>query len=158
NLMSVIVINSNGVESQVRVPPISAFVYHHFVWAHDKRSTTARLYLDGAQVGVGYNMVDTFAGLNDAPNCWLGQSQYGPNQDPDFNGSIDEFRIYDGTLSAAQVAADYANGPNNTGTGSLMDIRLLGRTNMLAGAAISQPLTTVADYQHVSGIDITAGA
>ena len=42
-------------------------------------------------------------------NVWLGRSQWG---DPFFNGSYDEFRIYDGPLSDAEVAASFAAGPN----------------------------------------------
>ncbi len=137
NLMSVIVINGNGVQSQVSAPPMSAFVYHHLVWTYDELSSTARLYLDGAQAGVG-TMTDTLYEFSDSPNCWLGQSQYGPGQDPDFSGSIDEFRIYDGTLSAAAVATDYTNGANNTGRGNLLDIRVI-RTNEHAGSFRRRP-------------------
>jgi hypothetical protein len=34
---------------------------------------------------------------------WLGRSQY--PADPYFNGLIDDFRIYNGVLSPAQIAA-----------------------------------------------------
>jgi hypothetical protein len=41
-------------------------------------------------------------------NNWLGRAQWG---DPLFDGLIDEFRIYDAALSAADVAASFAAGP-----------------------------------------------
>ncbi len=41
---------------------------------------------------------------------FLGRSLF--RSDPPLNGSIDEFRIYRGPLSAAAVAASYRNGPN----------------------------------------------
>ena len=44
------------------------------------------------------------------PNNYLGHSLY--IADPGLLGSIDEFRIYNGPLTAAQVAADYALGPS----------------------------------------------
>jgi hypothetical protein len=44
------------------------------------------------------------------PNNYLGHSLY--NADPGLLGSVDEFRIYNGPLTAAQVAADYALGPS----------------------------------------------
>jgi hypothetical protein len=44
------------------------------------------------------------------PNNYLGHSLYAA--DPGLLGSIDECRIYNGPLTAAQVAADYALGPN----------------------------------------------
>jgi hypothetical protein len=43
-------------------------------------------------------------------NNYLGASLYGA--DPGLNGSIDEVRIYNGPLTASQVAADNALGPN----------------------------------------------
>jgi hypothetical protein len=43
-------------------------------------------------------------------NDWLGRSQFSP--DPFFNGSINEFRIYDQALSGAEVAASFAAGPD----------------------------------------------
>ncbi len=44
------------------------------------------------------------------PNNYLGRSLY--TADPGLLGSIDECRIYNGPLTASQVAADYALGPN----------------------------------------------
>jgi len=44
-------------------------------------------------------------------NCFfLGRSLF--RSDPPLNGSIDEFRIYNGAMSAAAVVASYKNGPN----------------------------------------------
>ena len=47
-------------------------------------------------------------------NAWLGRSAF--NGDGVFNGTIDEFRIYNTALSGAQVAADQVAGPNAFGT------------------------------------------
>lgn len=44
------------------------------------------------------------------PLNYIGHSLY--NTDPTLNGAIQEFRIYNGPLTAAQIAADYALGPN----------------------------------------------
>jgi len=41
---------------------------------------------------------------------FLGRSLFA--SDAPLNGSIDEFRIYDAALSAAEIAASYSNGPN----------------------------------------------
>jgi Concanavalin A-like lectin/glucanases superfamily len=43
-------------------------------------------------------------------NNWLGRSQWAP--DPLFQGVYDEFRIYSKALSAAQIAEDFARGPD----------------------------------------------
>lgn len=56
------------------------------------------------------------------PNNYIGESLYGT--DPGFNGSIDEFRIYNGPLTASQVAADYALGPNQLRGTSLAPVSL----------------------------------
>ncbi len=47
-------------------------------------------------------------------NAWLGRSAF--NGDGVFNGTIDEFRIYNTALSSAQVTADQIAGPNAFGT------------------------------------------
>jgi Concanavalin A-like lectin/glucanases superfamily len=41
---------------------------------------------------------------------YLGHSLF--NTDPGLNGSIDEFRIYNAALSAAQISNNFKNGPN----------------------------------------------
>ncbi len=40
---------------------------------------------------------------------YIGRSPFGGDQD--FNGSLDEFRIYSGVLTPGQIAADFAAGP-----------------------------------------------
>jgi len=150
---ALIVINGDGVQSQIGVKPLSVGNNHHVVWTYDQLSTTARLYVDGLQVGVQSNMTASINGFSDSPNCWLGQSQYGPMQDPDFSGSIDEFRIYNAALSASQVATNFLDGPSGTGRGSLVDVRVIGSSPMLPG--ISQQLQVLADYSLVTGVDVT---
>lgn len=49
-------------------------------------------------------------GAIDDVNCWLGRSAF--DQDPCFYGNFDEFRIYRGMLSDADVAAEFAAGPD----------------------------------------------
>jgi hypothetical protein len=41
--------------------------------------------------------------LGSTSQNWIGRSQFA--SDPYFNGLVDEFRIYRGALSAAQIAA-----------------------------------------------------
>ncbi|MGB1889480.1 MAG: LamG-like jellyroll fold domain-containing protein, partial [Akkermansiaceae bacterium] len=40
----------------------------------------------------------------------IGATSWG---DPGMNGSVDEFRIWSGELSAAEVGTNFASGPNN---------------------------------------------
>ena len=51
-------------------------------------------------------------GLGPDPQNYIGQSLY--VNDPGLLANIDEFRIYNGPLTPAQIAADYALGPNQS--------------------------------------------
>jgi hypothetical protein len=66
------------------------------------------LSLDGAAVGTNSGLTITPASLGPGANDYLGKSQYA---DPCLNGSLDEFRIYNAGLSAAEIAATAALGP-----------------------------------------------
>lgn len=57
--------------------------------------------------------------LNDVNN-WLGRAQY---NDPYFNGSYNEFRIYEGAMTGAEIAASRAAGPDAVFTPSLRIVR-----------------------------------
>jgi hypothetical protein len=64
---------------------------------------TGTLYLDGNPVGSNPAMVLAPFRLGSTSQNWIGRSQYA--SDPYFNGLVDEFRIYRGALSAAEIAA-----------------------------------------------------
>lgn len=66
------------------------------------------LYQDGEKVGEEV-FSGTLAGINDV-NCWLGRSQY--DTDAELSGTFHDFRIYDAALTAAQIAASFAGGPD----------------------------------------------
>lgn len=68
---------------------------------------TARLYLNNGPAVLGAIQPDISI-MSDVNN-WLGRSQW---PDPLFDGSIDEFRIYDNAMSAADVAASFTTGPD----------------------------------------------
>ncbi|WP_118185129.1 LamG-like jellyroll fold domain-containing protein [Paraburkholderia phosphatilytica] len=77
-------------------------------WAHvavTLSGTSATLYLNGGVIGSASNVV--FAPWRVGPTAqnWIGRSQY--SADPYFSGSIDEFRIYRGALTADQITALY---------------------------------------------------
>jgi len=64
---------------------------------------TGTLYLDGKPVGSNPALVLAPFRLGSTSQNWIGRSQFAA--DPYFNGLIDEFRIYRGALSAAEIAA-----------------------------------------------------
>ncbi len=85
----------------------------HIVWTLDDASNIARLYVNGVQVGVNSNMTLTPAAMGPTVNNWLGKSVW---PDPYFNGTIDEFRIYDIALATNIVVQNYVNGPDALAT------------------------------------------
>jgi hypothetical protein len=76
----------------------------------DGAAQTLALYQGGALIGTAATGDTTLTLLNDVNN-WIGRSQFAP--DEEFQGVLDEVRIYSAARSAAQIAADVAAGPNN---------------------------------------------
>ena len=70
------------------------------------------LYVDGAAVGTNSSMFytpDMIGSLVNATNNFIGRSAFAA--DPYLNGKVDDFRIYNGVLSAAQITALFALTP-----------------------------------------------
>jgi hypothetical protein len=75
-------------------------------------ASSMRLYIAGASAGNA--MPPVSLGSITATHNWLGRSQYA--QDPEFAGSIDEFRIYPTARTAAQIMASASAGPGSVPT------------------------------------------
>jgi hypothetical protein len=71
-------------------------------------SSRTELYSDGVQVASG-TVAFPLSAINDV-NDWIGRSQW--VNDHTFNGTIDEFRIYDRALTACEIEQLDALGPN----------------------------------------------
>ena len=125
----------------------------HVVWTSDSANHIGRLYVNGALVAVNNNMTLTPADIGTSVNDWLGRSQY---NDPAFNGSIDEFRIWNGALSPFQVAINAAAGPDVVGPS---DPGTLAAAHLTVGASMSegdqQQTTLFADFASVSNVNVT---
>ena len=95
----------NGAEQQVNgASALPASGWHHV--AVTLAGTTCSIYVDGALSGSG-TITLTPAQLGSTTQNWIGRSQFSnwPNNDPYLDALVDDFRIYSGALSAAQVAA-----------------------------------------------------
>jgi hypothetical protein len=80
----------------------------HVAVVVDDENDLLSLYLDGAPAGsVAFNA--QLSQLSDVNN-WLGRSQF--TADPELDASLDEFRIYRAALTATQIGASFAAGPN----------------------------------------------
>ncbi len=93
---------------QLNTAPMSVGVKTHFAVVYDTEHSVARLYINGARVATA--PVSLPLTVIEDINVWLGRSQF---NDSFFNGSYDEFRIYNGPLLDADVAASFAAGPNS---------------------------------------------
>ncbi len=82
-------------------------VEYNLTATYDFTSNVSRFYTNGVLALSGTAPVQ-LSSMNDVNN-WLGRSQWGDNV---FVGSVNEFRIYEGALTAAQVAAAYTAGPD----------------------------------------------
>jgi hypothetical protein len=88
---------------------MSTGVEHHLAVVWDEVAGMQSVYLDGNLLDVGTGPIRstiTLANLQDLNN-WLGRAQWG---DPLFDGSYNEFRIYDYALSADQVLGNFQAG------------------------------------------------
>jgi hypothetical protein len=82
----------------------------HIVWTTDGPTHSGFLYVNGVLVASNLNMTLTPAAIGSTFNDWLGKSQFAG--DAYFNGSIDEFRIYNVALPPSLVVTNFQNGPN----------------------------------------------
>jgi hypothetical protein len=76
---------------------------------YDPLGASNRLYLNGALVASASGIVNPTRRFTDYSN-WLGRSQW--QRDPFFNGSYNEFRIWEGVLTEQDIASHYAAGPD----------------------------------------------
>jgi hypothetical protein len=98
--------NGGGNEQQINCSStMSAGVWYQV--AVTLNGNTGILYLNGLPVGTNNAMTLRPSSLGSTANNYLGRSQY---PDPYLDGVIDEFRIYNLGLSAAEIAATVALG------------------------------------------------
>ena len=120
--------NGGGNEQQINCGSVLTTGVWHEV-AVTLNGGTGVLYLDGAAVGTNAGLTLNPAILGSTANNYLGKSQY---PDPYFDGQLDEFSIYGSGLSAAEVAATYALGPNQLlNTNSPVVLPSIGGGNMV---------------------------
>jgi hypothetical protein len=107
---------SNAAEPNVGTNgPFPLGTEQHVVAVYDHTNTSAgpngtmTLFLQGNLVGTGAIHADTNLRTATDNNNWLGRSQW---PDPVFDGSFNEFRIYDTAFDAGMARISFQNGPN----------------------------------------------
>ena len=100
--------NGGGAEQQINCSStLTTGVWHQV--AVTLNGATGILYLDGVAAGTNSGLTLNPSSLGSTGNNYLGKSQY---SDPYLSGSLDDFRIYNVGLSAAEIAATAALGPS----------------------------------------------
>ncbi|HEX4266151.1 MAG TPA: LamG domain-containing protein [Verrucomicrobiae bacterium] len=135
---------------------------HHLVFSIDAVAKTGSLFDNGKLVGFVRNFTATPQGVGHTFNDYIGRSQF---PDPYYNGSIDEFRIYNTPVTPVQVEADYEAGANSTSAnaGALSSIQFNNSANAVAGGKFSPviigsfaSLTNSVDISTLPGIAYSA--
>ncbi len=105
----VITTSGGGGAQQISgAPALGIGAWYHV--AVTVNGNTGILYVNGVATGTSSSLTLTPMSLGITTNNYLGRSQYAA--DPYLNGVLDEFRIYSVALSAAEVAATDALGPD----------------------------------------------
>jgi hypothetical protein len=128
----------------------------HIVWVTDVAHQRGYLYANGTLVGGSASMSLTPADIGSMANVWLGRSQY---NDPMFNGAIDEFRIWNGPLTALQVALNTAAGPDKTVTGDpgqVQSVRLTLAAPTVVFGGMPVQATLMGDFQNQANVNLTS--
>lgn len=119
--------------------PIGQEVY--IAITYDPLTNSTRLYLNGALVGSSSAVINPAGRFTDYTD-WLGRSQW--HRDPCFNGSFDEFRIWEGILADGEIASHFAAGPNQ----QFVTTRpALSITQDAGGVTLSWPSDGTAGFQ-----------
>jgi endoglucanase len=107
--------NGNALRFAIRTPSVGEQVIDSSVsltigtWTHvavTLSGSTGTLYVNGVATGTNSAMTLTPSSLGSTTLNYIGKSQFA---DPYFNGSVDDFRVYAGNLSPAEILA-LANG------------------------------------------------
>ncbi|MGF6856921.1 LamG-like jellyroll fold domain-containing protein [Paraburkholderia sp. CI3] len=94
--------DSGGGNAEQRIDGTAALPMSQ--WVHvavTLSGATGTLYVNGAVVGTNTSMSLSPFQLRGTTNNWLGRSQF---NDPYFSGLIDDFRVYNGAMSASDIA------------------------------------------------------
>ncbi len=93
--------SGGGGEQQLNGPALTTGTWYHL--AVVVSGNTGTLYVNGAAVATNTGMTVHPASLGSTTLNYLGKSQF--SSDPAFKGTIDDFRIYNRALSAAEISA-----------------------------------------------------
>jgi uncharacterized protein YjdB len=135
----------NGVETYVAM-------------TYNDANVTGLLFTNGTLIGTQVFPNNTYApgrvgGATGTPVCQFGQDPY---PDPQFQGTVYEFRVWDGAVSPVYVAIANVAGPGVVVT-NLTPTALVINANTTMTGGQTQQATVTGNFVNASGIDVTAG-
>lgn len=119
--------------------PIGDEVY--IAITYDPLTNSARLYFDGALVASSSNVLNATSSFMDYTD-WLGRSQW--DHAPFFNGSFNEFRVWDGILTDQDITSHFAAGPDQQFVTTRPALSISAATN---GVLLTWPADGTASLQ-----------
>ena len=155
----------------------SGFTNLHVTAVYNPPAGYLALYTNGVLAAVNNSVTTAFSSVNDVYS-YIGRSLY--SGDAYFDESLDEFRIYNGALSASQIAATDALGPDQllssaspamaakaAGGGITLSwpladagFTLMSRTNLVLGAwlPVTSPAPQISNGQWQVAVPLSQGA
>ena len=126
---------------------------YHAVATYNSGSNLMSLYVNGTLVDSASMGNGNITQLNPDTSYFGAAVQF---NDPCFNGSIDETRIWKGALPASQIIFNAAAGPNTlvTNPGALLAVRLVV-TNTTMPRSTTQPSSVFADYANYTNLNVS---
>ena len=133
--------------------PIGKQTHLTVVYAPNRRQSS--YYINGVPVATG-DAANPLSALSPDGNNWLGASQW---NDPPFNGSINELRIYEGVLGDVAIAVDDAAGPDTVpqDPGTIQSVTL-SAPPLLPGNPFPTQVSFLGQFQHASNVNISGVA
>jgi hypothetical protein len=128
----------------------------HIVAVFEPPAGYVSLYTNGVLAGIDNAVTTPLSAVNDA-DSFIGRSLY--SGDSYLPGSLSEFRIYNGALSAPQIALDAATGPAQivTNAGALQSLQLAVAGPIAPGA--TQPAVVLGNFANATNVNLfTYGA
>jgi uncharacterized protein YjdB len=118
---------------------------------YDAQKQTCIMYSNGVQIAIGTNIAITPASLGYTYNNYLGNDQY---NDPTFNGTYDEMRVWDGAMSQIYLLTSAAAGPGVVITNTTpLSLTVSAGANLLGSQ--TEQATVTGDFNQVAGVGLT---
>ncbi|SPE63295.1 LamG domain protein jellyroll fold domain protein [Verrucomicrobia bacterium] len=153
NYQNLDMLDTNGNDAYANsTPGLDNSTNNHVTVVVDPVNHTMYYYNGVSVVSTEHNTVPSLTAINDTLNL-IGRSLY--DLDPTLNGTIHEFRVYQGVLPAASVALNDAAGPGTylTNPGSILALHFSSPANPIFVKQSLQQIVT-GDFASVSNVNL----